>query len=111
MTEFLSALRFPVTEARKARIVTAYDRLVHKKTDGRLTLNELCQLYDPSIDARVGAQMLTPEKAVAEYRELWLVQSGDSEISPQQFLEVYADISMVIGSEQHFEQVLEESWH
>lgn len=111
MSAFLSALRFPVTETRQARIAATYDRLVQKTADGRLTLGELCRLYNPSIDARVGANMLTPEKAVAEFHELWLVQSRESEISRPQFLEVYGDISMVIGSDLHFEQILEESWH
>lgn len=111
MSAFLSALRFPVSEARKARIADAYDRLVQKTADGRLTLSELCRLYDPSIDARVGANVLTPDKAMTEYYELWLVPSRETEISRQQFLEVYADISMVISSDQHFELMLEESWH
>ncbi|KAF1332071.1 hypothetical protein FI667_g3837, partial [Globisporangium splendens] len=106
----LSALRVPVSVDRKQQIEATYDRLARQTENGKLTMADLMRYYDPSIDSRVGANVISEENAVTEYRNLWSQQASSAEISRREFLEVYADISMVIANDVHFQQMLAESW-
>lgn len=109
----LTMLRLPVCSSRRMQIESAYDRLArHPEAaqDGKLTLSVLCKLYDPSIDSRVRAKQLGAEDAIAEYRGMWASQNPSAEISKREFLEVYADIAMVVANDALFEQLLAESW-
>uniref|UniRef100_K3WQ20 EF-hand domain-containing protein n=1 Tax=Globisporangium ultimum (strain ATCC 200006 / CBS 805.95 / DAOM BR144) TaxID=431595 RepID=K3WQ20_GLOUD len=106
----LSALRVPVSFDRKQQIEAAYDRLARQTENGKLTIADLMRYYDPSIDSRVGANVISAENAVSEYRNLWSQQIPSAEISRREFLEVYTDISMVIANDAHFQQMLAESW-
>ncbi|ETP13470.1 hypothetical protein F441_11391 [Phytophthora nicotianae CJ01A1] len=110
LAELIKALRVPISESRRALVDAAYDRLAQQAPDGKLTLAALCDAYDPTIDARVGAQQLSESDANAEYRNLWPNQDANAEISRRDFTEVYSDISMVVASDEHFGKLLAESW-
>ncbi|RLN54797.1 hypothetical protein BBJ29_007593 [Phytophthora kernoviae] len=110
VADLLKALRFPVPDSRLALMEAAYDRLKQQAPDGKLTLEFICAAYDPSIDSRVGAQQLSLNDAVTAYRNLWPVQNAAAEVSRCDFVNVYSDISVVVGNDAHFEQLLAESW-
>ncbi|CEG45795.1 ef hand protein [Plasmopara halstedii] len=110
LTDLLQALRAPVIGNRKVLISATFDRLQQKAPDKRLTLASICAAYNPSIDSRVGPQQLQPSDAVAAYRNLWPNQNTSAEISCCDFIEVYSDISRVVAHDNHFEQLLAESW-
>ncbi|GMF43272.1 unnamed protein product [Phytophthora fragariaefolia] len=71
LAELLKSLRIPILESRRVLIEEAYDRLLQRSPDGKLTLSSICAIYDPSIDSRVGAQQLSLSDAAAAYRGLW----------------------------------------
>ncbi|DBA00751.1 TPA: hypothetical protein N0F65_001222 [Lagenidium giganteum] len=109
LRDLLARLRAPTPPARMAQMEAAFDRLVGSKTDGKLTVAALAKDYDTPIDSRVRAKQLTEAQALDEYRELWFgTQAAD--ITRRDFVEVYSDISAVLGSDAHFQQLLAESW-
>ncbi|KAF1318919.1 hypothetical protein FI667_g13461, partial [Globisporangium splendens] len=66
LDSLLSALRVPVSFDRKQQIEATYDRLARQAENGKLTMADLMRYYDPSIDSRVGANVISEENAVIE---------------------------------------------
>ena len=109
VSEFVSTLRGELAERRKRIINMAYDKLDHN-CEGKVTLEDLANAYDTTVDSRVGSEQCTNEECLAEFISLWDTQQRDGIITRKEFEDYYADLSAAIEDDDTFERVLRSAW-
>ena len=82
--EFLVALRGELNEARTSWIRKAYDKL-DINGDGKVTLDDIAQIYDVSQHPDVIDGKKTPEEAYREFMSLWDTQVADGIVTFDEF--------------------------
>ena len=109
VTEFIRGVRPGMPMARKDLVMQAYD-LLDRNSDEVLTLNELMSLYDCSQHPEVLAGRKTQDEIMVEFASHW-DKNGDRQITKEEFIDYYTDLSAGIDSDVYFELMMRNAWH
>lgn len=111
--EILSEIRGELSESRKAIIKTVYNNLV--KSSQSIELNKLRKLFIPGAHPDVISGKKTEEEILSVFLQgleinhtIW--GENNDEVSLEEFLEYYSNISFLIESDKYFEKILENTW-
>eukprot|EP00993_Chasmostoma_nieuportense_P006056 NODE_666_length_1960_cov_47.563557_g617_i0.p1 GENE.NODE_666_length_1960_cov_47.563557_g617_i0~~NODE_666_length_1960_cov_47.563557_g617_i0.p1 ORF type:complete len:625 (+),score=152.86 NODE_666_length_1960_cov_47.563557_g617_i0:69-1877(+) len=109
VTEFMRALRGEMNPYRTDLVLQAYG-LLDYNCDGKVTFNDISQLYDASQHPEVLAGEKTAKEVTTAFIKGW-DKNGDSTITPAEFQDYYADLSAGIDDDQYFELMIRNAWH
>uniref|UniRef100_A0A7S1NLK1 EF-hand domain-containing protein n=1 Tax=Eutreptiella gymnastica TaxID=73025 RepID=A0A7S1NLK1_9EUGL len=109
ITEFLRGLRGPMVNRRKDLVKQAY-ALLDTNSDGEATINEIGKLYDVSQHPQVLDGSKFPNEVLSSFIEAW-DKDGDDNVTFEEFLDYYEDISCEIGNDTYFELMIRNTWH
>ncbi len=109
VTEFIRGVRPAMSMARRDLVMQAF-QLLDRSLDGKVTMEELKALYDPSQHPEVLLGIKSADAVVADFSANWN-KNGDDIITPEEFMEYYADISANIDRDDYFELMMRNVWH
>jgi Ca2+-binding EF-hand superfamily protein len=109
VTEFLVGIRGQMSPQREALVKQAFLKL-EKTGDGRVTMEDLHVTYKADKHPAVKEGRKTKEQVMKEFAAQWN-KNGDDEITLDEFLEYYNDISVSIDSDAYFELMMRNAWH
>mmetsp|Transcript_137358 Transcript_137358/g.238901 ORF Transcript_137358/g.238901 Transcript_137358/m.238901 type:complete len:283 (-) Transcript_137358:1170-2018(-) len=109
LKEFIAGMRSPMPPVRRDLVQQAY-KLLDANCDGHVTLHDIAQLYDASQDPQVLSGEKDMEDVLREFAENW-DRNGDDNITMEEFMEYYHDISSSIENNQYFELMIRNAWH
>jgi Ca2+-binding EF-hand superfamily protein len=107
--EFLRLLRGEINDFRVSYIKKAYQKL-DANSDGTVRLDDIAKLYDVSRHPDVINGRKDPKEVYLEFMKLWDTQVADGEVTFQEFLEYYRDVSASIDSDEYFAAMMKAAW-
>lgn len=107
--EFLQTLKGEMNDARKIWVRAAYDKLDVTK-DGRVTLEDIAQIYDASEHPEVKEGKKTPDQIFAEFMSQWDTQEADGIVTFDEFCDYYEGVSCSIDRDDYFEVMMKSAW-
>ncbi|XP_077192368.1 calcyphosin [Paroedura picta] len=107
-TEFLEALRPPMSEARKKVIGEAFRKL-DKTGDGLVTVEDLQGVYQSQAHPKFKSGEWTEEQVFRSFLDSF-DSDKDGKVTAEEFLNYYSGISASIESEEYFEAMLRAAW-
>jgi Ca2+-binding EF-hand superfamily protein len=110
LTEFLRGVRGPMVSLQRIDIVKKAFQRLEKDNDGRVTLNDIAAAFDVEKHPDVINKKRTKQEVLREFVSDW-DKNGDGEITWEEFLEYYSNISAGIDSDQYFELMVRNAWH
>lgn len=108
--EFLTTLKGKMNDRRLRMVALAYEKL-DKNGDGRVTLDDIAQIYDASKHPEVKAGRMTEEQVFNQYMSMWDTEKPDGIITMSEFARYYEDLSASIDSDEYFEAVIKSAWN
>eukprot|EP01008_Symbiontida_sp_HLA12_P002708 NODE_641_length_816_cov_311.112554_g633_i0.p1 GENE.NODE_641_length_816_cov_311.112554_g633_i0~~NODE_641_length_816_cov_311.112554_g633_i0.p1 ORF type:complete len:223 (+),score=45.19 NODE_641_length_816_cov_311.112554_g633_i0:100-669(+) len=109
ITEFTRGIRGSMNQGRKAIVEQAFGMLDRAK-DGCVTLKDIAEFYDAENHPEVKDGTKTEDDVLAEFIGSW-DKDGDNEITFEEFLDYYKDISAGIDDDEYFELMIRNAWH
>ena len=109
VSEFVRGVR-PGMPANRLDLVNQAFRLLDDANDGNVSLKDLARFYDTSRHPEVLAGRTTPEEVLAVFMSTW-DKDGDRNVTHDEFVEYYADISAGIDNDTYFELMIRNAWH
>jgi len=117
VSEFLTALRGPLSKRRLKLIMQAYN-VLDFDGNGKVELAEICKFYDTSCHPDVIDGRQTHEEVLKEFVKQWdnggnqnEEEAGDGIITKTEFIHYYRDISAGIDDDDYFELMIRNAWH
>eukprot|EP01062_Namystynia_karyoxenos_P083309 TRINITY_DN956_c0_g1_i5.p1 TRINITY_DN956_c0_g1~~TRINITY_DN956_c0_g1_i5.p1 ORF type:complete len:413 (+),score=142.93 TRINITY_DN956_c0_g1_i5:112-1350(+) len=107
--EFLRGIRGGMSDRRLKLVRLAYKQL-DRNCDGAVTFEDVRSAYDASHHPAVLSGQETEEDVLREFIADW-DKDGDGDISLDEFVDYYEDISAGIDNEQYFELMVRNAWH
>jgi len=107
--EFLQAIKGEMNPARVQWVRAAYDKLDVTK-DGRVTLEDIAQIYDANEHPDVKEGKKTPDQIFAEFMSQWDTQEADGIVTFEEFCEYYEGVSCSIDGDDYFEAMMKSAW-
>ena len=98
-----------MNDARKTWVRAAYDKLDVTK-DGRVTLEDIAQVYDASQHPEVIEGKKTPDMVFAEFMSQWDTQQADGIVTFEEFCDYYEGVSCSIDRDDYFEVMMKQAW-
>lgn len=108
--EFISAVRGPVNERRKALIDQAF-AVLDKNGNGTVEADDVAKAFDVSHHPEVLAGRMDPRQARQDFLSQFDGIDHDGRVSREEFLEYYGNISGSIGDDDYFELMIRNAWH
>ena len=108
LTEFISAVRGPMSDARKDVVMRAY-AVLDRDGSGMVTVDDILEAYNLASDPMVAEGVKSPEEAAKEFMSMWET-TPDGLVTKEEFVEYYNDLSAEIDGEEEFEQILTAAW-
>jgi len=108
LTEFISAVRGPMSEARVSVVMKAYD-VLDKDGSGMVTVDDVLAAYNLASDPMVAEGVKSAEEAAKEFMSMWET-TADGMVTKEEFVEYYNDLSAEIDSDEEFETILQAAW-
>lgn len=111
ITEFLREMRGPMCARRCDIVMQAYGKL-DKDHNGRVTFDDLLKIYSKNVERHPEVQngTKTAAKVIIEFTSDW-DKNGDGEITKEEFLDYYTDLSVNIDDDDYFELMVRNAWH
>ena len=109
ITEFVAGVRGGMNDRRLKLVRQAY-KCLDKNFDGRVTFEDIQMAYDASKHPQVLSGTLTEDDVLKEFISSW-DQDGSTEVTLDEFVSYYNDISAGIDNEQFFELMIRNAWH
>jgi Ca2+-binding EF-hand superfamily protein len=110
--EFLRVCRGSMSKSRESLVRRAFAAL-DVDNSGAVSLNEVARAYDASKAPKVLSGRQTESEALADFMKEW--HSGGakevSDITADDFVEYYRDVSASIDSDDYFELMIRNAWH
>lgn len=108
--EFLRGLANDMNAKRLALVKLAYQKL-DATGDGRVTTEDIKQLYDVSQNPEVISGKITPDQAFAKFMRQWETDKVDGIVTLEEFIDYYRDVSPSIDRDDYFELMMRNAWH
>lgn len=113
--EFLVGVRGELNERRKTMVIMAYNKL-DSDGSGVLTIDDLKDVYDVSSHPDYISGKQTKNALLTEFLSNFIVKKKNSplhieEVTEQDFLRYYANLSASIDSDDYFELMIRNAWH
>eukprot|EP01006_Ploeotia_vitrea_P028462 TRINITY_DN61151_c0_g1_i1.p1 TRINITY_DN61151_c0_g1~~TRINITY_DN61151_c0_g1_i1.p1 ORF type:complete len:1088 (-),score=131.03 TRINITY_DN61151_c0_g1_i1:1223-4486(-) len=109
VTEFVRALTGDMSPYRVGLVDKAY-ALLDANCDGKVTLADVAQLYDVSQHPALLSGEKTQQEIYVEFVKAW-DKDQNSDITRDEFMDYYTDISAGIDSDEYFELMIRNAWH
>ncbi|KAJ0062234.1 hypothetical protein NL108_002569, partial [Boleophthalmus pectinirostris] len=110
ITEFIKALRPPISEARKGAVVNAFKR-VDKGGDGEITIEDVKDHYNAKMHPMVRRKMWTEERAQLCYLKMFEnPKDKDGKVTLEEFLNFYSNVSATMEKDDDFFEMLNNVW-
>eukprot|EP00760_Papus_ankaliazontas_P002599 PhM_4_TR11173/c0_g1_i1/m.54003 len=109
VTEFIVGIRGQMSPQRRELVRQAFLKL-EKTGDGRVTMDDLAITYNASENPLVKEGKMTEREVLQEFSSMWN-KNGDDEITLDEFVDYYNDISASIDNDQYFELMIRNAWH
>eukprot|EP00943_MAST-04B_sp_MAST-4B-sp1_P009119 g9119.t1 len=106
--DFISALRGPVNERRKALIGMAWQQ-IDLGNSGSVSAQVMLQKYDVTSRREVVEGRMTADDAIRAFMQTW-DKTGDSNITWDEFFEYYADMGAAVTDDDEFELMIRNAW-
>jgi len=107
--EFLIALRPPLSDERKALIDQAFDKF-DVDQDGHVTVEDLQGVYSAEYHPKFQSGEWTEEEVFKNWLDQFTAQSGDHEISREDFFDYYVGVSASIDEDDYFVEMMKSAW-
>ncbi|XP_060089405.1 calcyphosin [Heteronotia binoei] len=107
-TEFLEALRPPMSKARKEVIGEAFQKL-DKTGDGVVTVEDLRGVYQSQAHPKFKSGEWTEEQVFRSFLDSFDLDK-DGEVTAEEFLNYYGGIGASIKSDEYFVEMLKAAW-
>ena len=109
--EFIRGLRNPLTE-RRARIVKSAFANMDKDGSGKITIKDICQIYDVSQNQDFIDGKLTRDEILEQFLDGFDGAKGNNDgvITLEEWVDYYTDLSMSLPSEEYFVAMMESVW-
>ena len=108
--ELLRGLRGNLSPRRREMIQKAFD-ILDRDGSGVVTLDNVREIYDASEHPDVISGRKTEDEALTEFMSQWDTIDKDNEITREEFLEYYKDVSASIDTDDYFELMMRNAWH
>jgi len=108
--EFLRALANEMNAKRIALVKLAYQKL-DNTGDGRVTTEDIKNVYDVSQNPEVISGKITPDQAFAKFMKQWETDKVDGIVTLEEFIDYYRDVSPSIDRDDYFELMMRNAWH
>jgi hypothetical protein len=95
---------------RRIDLVRAAFQVLDREGRGVVTMDDLMQIFDPSLHPDVKEGKITPEQCVRDFGKQWDTLERDGVITFDEFLEYYRDISAAIPMDDYFELMICNAW-
>lgn len=109
-SEFLVQLAEPMNGRRQQLVDDAFGRL-DVTGDGRVTIEDIMQMYDASLAPEVVNGNLTEEQALRRFLDAFDSGVKDGVVTREEFRDYYQLISAAIDSDDYFELMMRNAWH
>jgi Ca2+-binding EF-hand superfamily protein len=109
--EFIRGLRDELTERRK-RMVEKVFLMLDKDKSGFLSVQDLVNIYDVSINPEYIEGRKTKDQILTEFLINFEGVRGnkDGKVSKEEFFDYYTDLSMSVPSDEYFVRIMESTW-
>eukprot|EP01017_Pseudomicrothorax_dubius_P009760 TRINITY_DN13383_c0_g1_i9.p1 TRINITY_DN13383_c0_g1~~TRINITY_DN13383_c0_g1_i9.p1 ORF type:complete len:501 (+),score=153.03 TRINITY_DN13383_c0_g1_i9:30-1532(+) len=107
--EFLRAIRGELNQPRREVVRRAFAKL-DTAGKGRITLEDVRQVYDASKHREVISGRKRPDDILREFLGQWDTKDRDGIVTIDEFEDFYADISATIDNDDHFIQLIRNAW-
>lgn len=107
--EFMRYLKGDINEFREGLIRQAYGKL-DINCDGKVTLDDIAQIYDASFHPDVVSNKKTPDEVYKEFMSQWDTQVADGIVTFEEFVEYFKDVSASIDTDEYFEVMMRNAW-
>jgi len=109
--EFIAGVRDPMSDKRVALVRKAFN-ILDKDGSGVVDMGEISSMYDASRHPDVVAKRKTPAQVLREFLDTFDVGGEkDGQVTEEEFINYYANISASIDSEEYFELMIRNAWH
>lgn len=108
--EFLRGLRGEMNQRRKDLCMLAFNKL-DRTGDGRITVDDLKDAYDVSFHPEFKQGKKSKQAILEEFMAQWDTVKKDGTVTPEEWLDYYADVSASVDDDDYFELMIRNAWH
>jgi Ca2+-binding EF-hand superfamily protein len=109
--EFIQGVRDPMKEDRQKLVRMAFS-ILDQDGSGIVNASEIAEMYDPSMHPDVISKKKRPEEVLREFLDTFDVGGvKDGEVTQEEFINYYANLSASIDNDQYFELMMRNAWH
>jgi calcyphosin len=108
--EFLRGIRGDLNERRSALIMQAYRKL-DRTGDGVVNLEDIAGQMDVTFHPKFKSGEMSKNDILNEFMAQWDTQKRDGQVTPEEFLDYYKDVSASIDEDDYFELMIRNAWH
>lgn len=110
LDEFLIAIRGHVSPRRRKLIMVAFD-VLDSTRDGTITIEDIRKSFDVRHHPDVLSGKVTPDQALSAFLRQFDTIKQDGQVSRDEFLEYYKNVSASIDHDDYFELMIRNAWH
>jgi len=108
--KFFSLMELEMPEVRISAVRDAYLRL-RGDTEEQVNITDLQQNFNPLCYPEVREKEMTEVEALEDFLRQWDVASAEGEVSWEEFLDYYRDVSLAVQKNAYFVELVRQAWN
>lgn len=109
--KFLRLMELKMPDVRIEVVKDAYVKLQESAGGGTVNITDLTRNFDPMSYPEVRGEEFTETEALEDFLRQWDVINADGEVSWEEFLDYYRDVSLAIEQNCYFVELVRQTWN